>query len=316
MEWVEQAEAYIGAHGWGARGKSLGISRMYLQASSARQEVLPVPSSARNGYGANDNLMFRKEKLVASQRPRGVLSGFLAIVPNLGYAVYLPPIAAKMGPLRIRMRLSQTLLTEGAILSAYCLSANRSESSQKTLILDDILFWHEKPVWFTTPFKTRWESMMSEFRTDHYKPLTDLQGVKIDFASYVPLASFVDSSPDPTKVVEFVPNTPNTKRIVWIPPTTAANATLTVATQLTPKTEVKTDDKKIKGGQWLIAKKELGPDVFSVWRNEERLGLALIRTLAISRAMRLNHADEGIKVRADYNKQFDKWEIQAVQEKK
>ena len=311
MEWVEQAEAYIGAHGWGARGKSLGISRMYLQASSARQEVLPVPSGARNGYGANDKPMFRKEKLVASQRPRGVLSGFLAIVPNLGYAVYLPPIAAKMGPLRIRMRLSSSVLAEGAIFSAYCLSANRSESSQKTLILDDVLFWHEKPVWFTTPFKSRWESMMAEFRTDHYKPMTDLQGVKIDFASYVPLVSFVDTPPDPTKVVEFVPNTPNTKRIVWIPPP-AQSATPVVA-QSTPKTETKIHQ---KGGEWLIAKKELGPDVFSVWRNEERMGLALIRTLAISRAMRLNYSDEGIKVRAEHNKQFDKWEIQEVQEKK
>jgi hypothetical protein len=305
MEWVEQAEAYIGKHGWGARGKSLGISRM---------------------YGDNDKPMFRKEKLVASQRPRGVLSGFLAIVPTLGYAVYLPPIAAKMGPMRIRMRLSPTLLAEGAILSAYCLCANRSEFSQKTLILDDVLLWHEKPVWSTTVFKIRWDSMMSEFRTEHFKPMTELQGVKIDFASYVPLASFVDSPPDPTKVVEFVPNSANTKRIVWIPAPNVAVA-VPVATQHVPKAERKTEP-NVKGGQWLIAKKELGPDVFSVWRvhptdgpspkgDDERLGLALIRTLAISRAMRLNQAEDGsTNVRAEYNKQFDKWEIQEVQEKK
>ena len=58
-------------------------------------------------------------------------------------------------------------------------------------------------------------------------------------------------------------------------------------------------------------KKEMGPDVYSVWRGEERLGLGLVRTLAISRALRL--ADlENITVAAIHNKQFDKWEIQSV----
>ena len=304
MEWVEQAEAYIGQHGWGARGSSLGISRMFSH---------------------NDAPIFRKDKLVASQRPRGVLSGFLAIVPGLGYAVYLPPIAAKMGPMRIRMRLSSKVLEEGAIFSAYCLSPNRSESTQKTLILDDVLLWQEKPVWFTTVFKTRWDVLMSTFRTQHFKPMTDLQGVHLEFASYVSLASFTESPPDPTKVVEFVPNTPNTKRIVWIPgpgpgpgpvqsvQPTAGGANHTVGAQ--PKQPTQQKDAPARG-EWMIAKKELGPDVFSVWRESERLGLALIRTLAISRAMRLNHADTGVKVRAEYNKQFDKWEIQEVQEKK
>jgi hypothetical protein len=55
----------------------------------------------------------------------------------------------------------------------------------------------------------------------------------------------------------------------------------------------------------------MGPDVFSVWRGEERLGLGLVRTLAISKALRLANLDE-IQVVAEHNKQFDKWEIKSV----
>ena len=68
QDWVAAAEEYVGNNGWGARGKTLGISRMYSE----------------NGA---DKALIRKEKVVASLRPRGILSGFLAVVPNLGYAV-------------------------------------------------------------------------------------------------------------------------------------------------------------------------------------------------------------------------------------
>ena len=60
----------------------------------------------------------------------------------------------------------------------------------------------------------------------------------------------------------------------------------------------------------LVAKREtaMGPDVFSVWRGEEKLGLALVRTLAISRALR-TASGTTIPIEAVWNKGFDKWEI-------
>jgi hypothetical protein len=61
------------------------------------------------------------------------------------------------------------------------------------------------------------------------------------------------------------------------------------------------------------AKKEtaIGPDVYSLWKGEERLGIALVRTLEISRALRLTKQPE-IRVHAEWSKQFEKWEIKSV----
>jgi hypothetical protein len=271
QDWVAAAEEYVGNNGWGARGKTLGISRMYSE----------------NGA---DKALIRKEKVVASLRPRGILSGFLAVVPNLGYAVYLPPIAAKMGPQRLRLRLSPAVLKDGAIFSAYF---NR----HKQLVIEDVLTWQGSPVWHTKPFKERWERIIADFATNHFKSMLELQGTEIVLAQYTSVNQLQAQEPDANHVVEFVLNGANTKRIIWIPPKVEP------ATQAVKETVPDADIFKVK--------KEMGPDVYSVWRGEERLGLGLVRTLAISRALRLVNLDE-IQVIAEHNKQFDKWEIKSV----
>ena len=273
MDWVAAAEEYVGNSGWGARGKTLGISRMYSE----------------NGA---DKALIRKEKVVASIRPRGILSGFLAVVPNLGYAVYLPPIAAKMGPQRLRLRLSPQVLAEGAIFSAYF-------NKTRQLVIEDVLTWQSAPVWHTKQFRERWERIVADFATNHFKPMLELQGTEIVLAKYTSVNQVQAQEPDANHVVEFVLNGANTKRIIWIPP----------KTEPTPVTQPAKET--IPGADIFKVKKEMGPDVFSVWRGEERLGLGLVRTLAISKALRLANLDE-IAVVAEHNKQFDKWEIKSV----
>jgi len=277
MDWVAAAEEYVGNSGWGARGKTLGISRMYSE----------------NGA---DKALIRKEKVVASIRPRGILSGFLAVVPNLGYAVYLPPIAAKMGPQRLRLRLSPQVLADGAIFSAYFNKA-------KQLVIEDVLTWQHAPVWHTKPFRERWERIIADFATNHFKPMLELQGTAIILAQYTSVNQIQAQEPDANHVVEFVLNGANTKRIIWIPPKMEPTPVTQLAKEATP------------GADIFKVKKEMGPDVFSVWRDDERLGLGLVRTLAISKALRLANLDE-IAVVAEHNKQFDKWEIKSVIEPK
>ena len=277
MDWVAIAEEYVGKNGWGARGKTLGISRMYSE----------------NGA---DKALIRKEKVVASLRPRGILSGFLAVVPNLGYAVYLPPIAARMGPQRIRLRLSSQVTADGAIFSAYF-------NKTRQLVIEDVLTWQSAPVWHTKPFKERWERIATDFVTNHFKPMLEIQGIEIVLAQYTSVNQVQAQEPDANHVVEFVLNNPNTKRIIWIPPKTEPTPVTQPAKEPTPGADV------------FKVKKEMGPDVFSVWRGEERLGLGLVRTLAISKALRLANLDE-VEVVAEHNKQFDKWEIKSVIEPK
>lgn len=273
MVWIAAAEEYIGKNGWGARGKALGISRMYSETGA-------------------DKALIRKEKVLASLRPRGILSGFLAVVPNLGYAVYLPPIAAKTGPQRIRLRLSSALLADGAIFSAYF---NRA----KQLVVEDVLTWRNESVWHTKTFKERWERIIADFAANHFKPMFEIQGIEIVLAQYISVSQAQTHEPDTHNVVEFVLNNQNTKRIIWIPPKMEPSPVIQPAKELVTSTDI------------FKVRKELGPDVFSVWRQDERLGLGLVRTLAISKALRLANLDE-ITVVAEHNKQFDKWEIKSV----
>jgi hypothetical protein len=275
MEWVATAEEFCGNCGWGARGKYIGISRM---------------------FGDGDKTALTRTKMVASSRPRGLLSGFLAIVPTLGYAVYLPPIAAKMGPIRIRMRVSDELLRDGAIFSAY-VQRSAVQGGPRTLVLEDVLVWKHKNVWFNTTFDERWNKIMKQFVRYELKQDTVLQGINIKLANYISL-DIVDE-PDDHTVLEFIPNAPNQKRLIWIPPKETV-------THVAP-----TSTNPANSPDELTATREtsLGPDVYSVWRGGDRLGLALVRTLAVSRALRNATCAEKIPIHAIWNKQFEKWEI-------
>ena len=278
MDWVNTAEEYCGRYGWGARGKHIGISRMIT-----------------------DKAALIQNKMVAAIRPRGILSGFLAIVPSLDYAVFLPPIAAKIGPQRIRMRLSDTIKERGAILSAYI-------TRDKTMVLEDVLVWDDKPVWFTEQFRNRWSQLMGTFAKEGWKDDKELQGFSIVLANYVQPASLEE--PEGNFVVEFVPSIPNQKRLIWVgssSPSPRQQHALQSVQSAHPPPSVTSSS--------FVAKKEvgMGPDVYSIYRNEERLGLGLVRTLPISRALRAGlEKGDTIPVSAVFNKQFEKWEILTV----
>ena len=58
----------------------------------------------------------------------------------------------------------------------------------------------------------------------------------------------------------------------------------------------------------------MGPDVYAVYKGETRLGLALVRTLAISKALRLAMTPgvASVAINAEHNKTFDKYEVLGV----
>jgi hypothetical protein len=306
MEWVSVAEEYCGMFGWGARGKYIGISRM---------------------LGDGDKNQLTRGKVFASTRPRGILSGFLTIVPSLGYAVYLPPIAAKIGPQRIRMRISEKRMRSGAIFSAYT-------TRDKRLVIEDVLVWDNQSVWTNTPFEQRWNRLVKEFFTSEY--INDVyiqQGLTVEPAKYVSLAQLKE--PDGFSVVEFIPDIPNHKRLIWMAPKgdasynnangpresvpravlsngnsantkTVAQANGNVADVLT--TEAFTDH--TIAAKYVRRETAMGPDVYSVWNKDtkERIGISLVRTLAVSRKLRAVKKEE-IDAVLEWNRQFDKWEI-------
>jgi hypothetical protein len=265
MEWVATAEEYIGKFGWGARGKNLGVSRM---------------------FGEGDKASLSRDKCVAAVRPRGILSGFLAVVPGCG-VVYVPPIAAKVQPLRLRLRISDAVLRDGAVFSAYL-----TRETPRRLVLEDILVWQGRDVWSSMPFHERWSSLMKQFVGSEFRVDEMLAGCKVELASYVSLSALED--PGEKAVVEIVPDAPRNKRLIWMPASAAPPPA-------------------IEGDATYTARKEagMGPDVYAVYRGEVRLGLALVRTLAISKALRLS-GKSAIPIKAVHNKVFDKYEVLEV----
>jgi hypothetical protein len=256
---VTSATQYLGRYGWGTQGKMLGISRMFQDADV-------------NGM--------KRGKMVASTRPRGVLSGFLAIVPDLQQVIYLPPVAGKIPARMVRMRLSSELLKEGAILSCYWDGGD--------LVLEDVLVWRGKPVWQQMTFVERWNECMHSFCT-MWHPDDVLQGCTVRMVEYVSLHQIV--KPGDREVLEFVPNTANTKRMIWLP---------------NEESEEKEYTKHTARRELII-----GPDIFSVWSSGEkveRLGIAYIRTLAVSKKLRVHSSDE-FQVQTQWNKMFERYEI-------
>ena len=116
-----------------------------------------------------------------------------------------------MGPQRLRLRLSPAVLKDGAIFSAYF-------NKTKQLVIEDVLTWQGAAVWHTKPFKERWERIIADFATNHFKSMLELQGTEIVLAQYTSVNQVQAQEPDANHVVEFVLNGATTKRIIWIPP--------------------------------------------------------------------------------------------------
>ena len=280
--WIQTAEAILTDYQWGSNGKFLGISRMFKE---------------------EDLYSLEKGTFVASLRPRGVLSGFLVIAPNADYAVYIPPLSAKIGPKRIRMRIKP--FEKVSIVSVYW-------SDTKRLILEDVLVWDGEPVWFSKSFEIRWNTLMNEFVETRFKADSVYQGATIECAKYQSLDTL--DTPPPNTVVEFTPMDSKRKRWIWI---TGARGKREEPTAKVEKAEKAEKVEKVENAkktenvvqEWL-AKKEpgSGPDVFTLFRSGVNQGYSLVRTLAISRALR-NSSLEDIPVKVEWNPTFGKWEI-------
>lgn len=272
MSWTETAEEFVGKHGFGARGKHISLSRI---------------------LNPSDLAQLQTSQFVCAYRPRGILSGFLVIHPQLQYAVYLPPAASKLQPQRFHVRIDARHMEHGVIASAYLYN--------KQIVIEDLVAIDGEVVWFSRGFGERWRRLKQFLESELRQDVFLQGGTGIACTSYMSLGSVAEPPDD--KVVEFVPcgGVGGQKRIIWIP----------------DRAGVKTETGKVgssSSGKVLIAKRDagMGPDVYSLYDGDTKLGTALVRTLAASRALRLAFAVAGVdsvRVSAQFVKQFDKWEV-------
>ncbi len=166
---------------------------------------------------------------------------------------------------------------------------------------------------------------MKLFVTQEFKADPVLQGCTVELATYTALSALAE--PTEKQVVEFVPDDPGNKRLIWkapdgvavavaapVPPTISSTCSFTSGVVATTTATAAATATTAPG---FVAKKEagMGPDVYAVYKNGvERVGLALVRTLAISKALRLAITAEKteVPIKAVFNKTFEKYEVLEV----
>jgi hypothetical protein len=233
----------------------------------------------------------RSQEAAVGVRPRGILSGFLVIVPgSKGQAVFLPPSVEKAAPVLLRLRAHPDVFKYGCILSAY--------RHKGALVVEDALVWREEPVFYCMRFPERWALVHCFFRALKNDPV--LQGVDLVAATYtVPSAVTV---PEAHSVVEWVPFEANQRRLVVVPAVAAGVA----------ETKASTKVETVPSSSEVIARRDpVGPDVYQLWRGATSLGQALVRTLTVSKALRL-YEGESVPVSVTFHKGFSKWEVTGV----
>jgi len=267
---MTDAERYADNHGWmGSSKKHVGVCRLFSE---------------------GDAPLIRVKEAVIGVRPRGILSGFLVIVPDSkGTATFIPnSLSANNGSHSFRLRLHQDIRTTGCIASAYM---NKDE-----LVVEDMLVWKDEPAFYCKTFPERWAYVQQFFSA--LSPDPALQRCRIRAAIYSLPTSVV--SPPPYSVVEWVPFAPNQRRLIMVPEREAP---------VSKVSEKKIIEKKVPIEEPVLARRDaVGPDVYQLWRGTSHLGQALVRTMAVSKALRLCPGD-AIPVKVEYHKAFSKWEI-------
>ena len=214
-------------------------------------------------------------------------------------------------PVPLRMRLTEEVRRGGFIASAYFHKGD--------YVVEDMLVWKDEPSFYCKTFPERWAYVQEFFRT--LRPDSVLQGGRLVPASYT-IPSAVESIEG---VTEWVPFSPNQKRLIFVPErvvpqkaTATATATATAATAAAASTATKPSgplpSKRPTGSEPVFARRDpAGPDVYQLWRGKSHLGQALVRTLAVSKALRTAvPSDLGLPVSVELNKAFAKWEITGV----
>jgi hypothetical protein len=248
-------------------------------------------------------------------RPRGVVSGFLVIQEFC--STYVP---FKGRHEQVRLRVCDDM-RKGTVFMAY--------KQQQTIVLEDVIVWKGGLVWTSKTFPERW-SLLNKFFTNHVTLDAAFQRLKpVTFVQPTAAPAF-----DAKSVLEWIPHAPGQRRLLFVPngeaepaplqsvvverlravlspPTVVSQPVTNTVSNPTTVTAVARPQAPVTKsvGTTILAKRDpSGPDVFQLWRGSEALGMALIRTMAISKALRLAKGEE-IPVEAVLNNKFHKWEI-------
>lgn len=282
--------------------------------------------------------------LMLAKRPGNNRSGYLCFYPPLKVAIFVEdsdrrPNQEVIKPPRtfiLRMRHTPAIYNNGG--SVFAATLNVSDS---TLWIEDILVLEGVNLWLSQSFSRRWSALKSWFENDWSQDANLQRGLIIKPRQPQPLSSFAS---EPGDVWEFIPEDAGRRRLMWkdkrlntvklpsypqkeppkrqqqqqrTPAAAPAGARQSNIVEVAPVVQIGILDtyfpslpQENDGSLIAVAKKESGPDVYSLYTAESKpLGLAVIRKMVISLAMRQHCQGEPIRVRVEWCPTFERWEI-------
>lgn len=288
--------------------------------------------------------VLRGAPLMLAKRPGNARSGYLCFYPPLKVAIFVEdsdrrPNQEVVKPPRtfiLRMRHSPAIYSNGG--SVFAATLNVSDS---TLWIEDILVMEGANLWLNQSFSKRWSTLKSWFENDWSQDANLQRGLIIKPRQPQPLSSFVT---EPGDVWEFIPEDAGRRRLMWKDKRLhnvkissypqkekvqrhnqeRSKPVATNIVEAAPLVQVGILDtyfpslpQENDGSLIAVAKKESGPDVYSLYTAESKpLGLAVIRKMVLSLSMRQHCQGEPIRVRVEWCSAFDRWEILDVNVKR
>jgi hypothetical protein len=283
--------------------------------------------------------VLRHAQLLLAKRPGNARSGYLCFYPPLKVAIFVEEAERRkdqdvVRPPRttiLRMRHSPSIYNSGG--SVFAATLNVSDS---TLWIEDILVFQGQNIWLNQTFSKRWLILKNWFENDWAEDTNLQRGLIIKPRQPLPLASFTS---EPGDVWEFIPEDAGKRRLMWKDKRLHSVTIPSYPQKEQPRRQRNHEVKPHQGQEQLIvepkvvqigvldtyfpslpqendgsliavAKKETGPDVYSLYSAESKpLGLAVIRKMVLSLAMRQHCQNEPIRVRVEWCTAFDRWEI-------
>ena len=213
----------------------------------------------------------------------------------------------------LRLRIDPTLLTADAGLTVFAATLS---SRDRALTIEDTILWRGAPAQdksFTERF------VQANQWLEHYCIADSrlLGGVQVKMAAWGPLDTILhaERGAEPGGVWDFQPNDARRPRLLWISnaraPSLPPTPTL-AATPIPPPTEPISLVLDSSGPLVAQAKKEAGPEQWSLWSSDGvSLGRALIRRLEIGALLRTVVSSTS-PVEVAWSSAFNKWEILAI----
>ena len=232
-----------------------------------------------------------------------IRTGLVVVWPAMKCCIYMSgdaPTQKRPEPrvALLRIRIDPQFLSDDTGLTVFSATLF---SSTRRLVLDDTLIWKGRRVIETETFSKRWNRAVQW--VEHYCLLDPrlMGGIEIEMARWEPLDQL-----RPEQSWEIQPDEVGRKRFLWI-----ANHGAPCAPVQDPPPICSAPT--LEAGP-LVAKavRDVGPEQWILTSGDgTSLGKALIRTLAVSTAMR-SVKNEAVHVEVSWNSVFGKWEILGI----